>query len=478
MSSFLTIVKLTFRNGMRSHLFQLLLLVLLFCVVAIPATISGDGTADGFIRVSLLYSLAAVSTVLALSSVWLGCFVMSQDIENYQLHMVVTKPVSRARIWLAKWVGVNLINLLLLVVSSLAIYGLILYNFNRQEFSKEERRKMADEVMVGRRVFPADRPDFSEESRQLVARKIADRQRKGVDVDTSPKAQETMLADARREVVASYSEAKYNQLRQFRFSNLPRDLNQPLYLRYRPYVGKVSSEKQRMTRTMLLAGVPRITGEEAGKGANVFQSGPRGYEVTFLQLSQFPEQIMSGEFHEKVLLPEWKLITPDNEVLIGYVNYDDSQTSQFLQPADGPMLLIKVTGFLENYLRAVLVIALELLILSGLACAFGGFLTLPTAIFVVISYLLFGSFAVYMSGLSYISGMADSIGQGIARVLLWVVIPLQAFEVTGVVANGELIEFSLIGRLFLYYFVYRALPWFLFGIYMYWRRELGLVIRK
>ena len=185
MSAFLTIVKLTFRNGMRSHLFQLLLLVLLLCVVAIPATISGDGTADGFIRVSLLYSLAAVSTVLALSSVWLGCFVMSQDIENYQLHMVVTKPVSRAKIWLAKWVGVNLINLLLLVVSSLAIYGLILYNFNRQEFSQEERQKMANEVMVGRRVFLPDRPDFSEESRKLVARKISDRQKQGIEVDTS-----------------------------------------------------------------------------------------------------------------------------------------------------------------------------------------------------------------------------------------------------------------------------------------------------
>lgn len=44
------------------------------------------------------------------------------------------------------------------------------------------------------------------------------------------------------------------------------------------------------------------------------------------------------------------------------------------------MLLIRVTGFLENYLRAILVIAMELLILSGLACAFGGFLTLPTAV--------------------------------------------------------------------------------------------------
>ena len=101
MKPFWAIVKLTLRNAVRSHLFQLLLFLLLLCVVLIPSTISGDGTAGGFIRISLLYSLSAVSTILALSSIWLGCFVMAQDIDNYQLHMVVTKPVSRVKIFAA-----------------------------------------------------------------------------------------------------------------------------------------------------------------------------------------------------------------------------------------------------------------------------------------------------------------------------------------------------------------------------------------
>ena len=82
MKPFWAIVKLTLRNAVRSHLFQLLLFLLLLCVVLIPSTISGDGTAGGFIRISLLYSLSAVSTILALSSIWLGCFVMAQDIDN------------------------------------------------------------------------------------------------------------------------------------------------------------------------------------------------------------------------------------------------------------------------------------------------------------------------------------------------------------------------------------------------------------
>ena len=62
--------------------------------------------------------------------------------------------------------------------------------------------------------------------------------------------------------------------------------------------------------------------------------------------------------------------------------------------------------------------------------------------------------------------------------LLVVVIPLQAFEVTGIVASGEIIELALIWKLFWFYFLCRALPLFALGIFFYWRRELGLVIRK
>ena len=41
MRAFAAIVHLTFRNAMRSHIFQLLLGLLLLCVGLIPTTISG-----------------------------------------------------------------------------------------------------------------------------------------------------------------------------------------------------------------------------------------------------------------------------------------------------------------------------------------------------------------------------------------------------------------------------------------------------
>ena len=81
MKAFAAIIALTFRNAVRSHVFQLLLLLLLICVTVIPFSIS-VGKLDDLIRVSLLYSFWSVSIILSLSSLWLGCYVMSKDMEK------------------------------------------------------------------------------------------------------------------------------------------------------------------------------------------------------------------------------------------------------------------------------------------------------------------------------------------------------------------------------------------------------------
>ena len=47
MTSFLAIVKLTCRSAMRSNVFRFLLFLLIVCVILVPNTIKGDGTAYG-----------------------------------------------------------------------------------------------------------------------------------------------------------------------------------------------------------------------------------------------------------------------------------------------------------------------------------------------------------------------------------------------------------------------------------------------
>ena len=103
---------------------------------------------------------------------------------------------------------------------------------------------------------------------------------------------------------------------------------------------------------------------------------------------------------------------------------------------------------------------------------------MPVAIFMVLSYLLFGAFSVYMVNLEYLAGMADRFGQMVGKILLCVVIPLQQFDVSSLVSDFVLVEWSFIGSLFLNMIVLRALPLVLLGIYLYNKRELGLIVRK
>ena len=467
MKPFFAIVGLTLKNALRSHVFQLLLLLLLLCVGIIPFSIGG-GSAQDFVRVSLLYSIWAIVLILALSSLWLGCFVMTHDVDSYQIHMVVTNPVSRVVVWLGKWCGINLINFTLLLISLAAVYFIVMYRYKSDDrFTSADRQRIADEVLVGRRVFLPRRPNFHKIAQTALLEKIRQSGRQ-----FSREEQDKLFMELLQQAAAADSELAAGQTKGWVFENLPDIGARPLFLRYRPYLGKIASEDQRLTYVQWV--VMRPGGEAR------LPSGERVAATEWPQLlSEAPEQIFSGAFYEKVIPAEWKVITPDRKVRLMVINADRFKDKHYYQPADGPKLLLRVCGFEGNYLRMTVVIMLQLALLSALACACGGFLTMPTAVFVVVSYLLLGSFSTLLTDQSFFVSTAwDHLGQALAKLLLIVVIPLQAFDVTELLSTGELIEYSLMLKLFLQYFIFRGMPLFIFGIWMYRRRELGLAVRK
>lgn len=483
MTSFLGIVKLTCRSAVRSHIFQLLFCLLVLLIFLIPNTIAGDGTAWGFIQISLKYSLSVIAFTLSLSTVWLGCSIMTQDVESYQLHMVISKPISRVTIWLGKCFGVIIINIVLLFMAALIVYGFILWQFNRQKFNPEEKSRIENEVLVGRKVFYPKMPNIDELARQEYKKlsEVAAASGKPLD-NTSASHVRDNLKELKKKIMAGMSEVKPGVAapKVWEYTNLPKDLKTPLFLRYRIYVDKISSSDQRETYGIWAVKV--TAPDEASKEppANIFEKAKAEQMKTYFQtMTQYPMQIMCGIFNEVALNPQ--VISPDGTVELSFLNFDMEKKSLYFQYSDGPKLLVKSTGFFSNYCRAVFMMALMLIILGGLACAAGSFLSMPTAIFTVISYLLFGAFSSFIvsSEIDMPSAeFADLIAYYVSKFLLLVVIPLQKFEVSSLLSNGELIEFGYMAVVFFNYFLVRGLPLFLIGIYLYWRREMGLVIRK
>ena len=482
MKALTAIIKLTLRNAIRSHVFQLLLLFLLLCVGLVPTTVGG-GTATDFIRVSLLYSLSGVGTILSLSALWVGCQVMSSDIDSYQLHMVVSKPVSRVTIWLGKYLGVLILHLVLLAIAATAIYGVVLWRFRNGDFSKAERVRIENEVLVGRRVFLPAQPDYAKEAAELrddkIRKQLAEGRRK--DPNVSPKEQKRIYKECLKELIARDSEVEAGKRREWTFGKVPRNTGRMLYLRYRPYVNKVRSEDQRETALWWYVYAPRQAAKPAPGGAEAAPDTENAGELQRFPhyLTFAPEPVMAGEFHEKRLPGDREIVSPKGEVRIGVMNFDPKRNKQFYQPNDGPMLLVEVTGFLGNYSRAVLVMALQLAMMAAISCALGGFLTLPTAVFVSMSYLLFGFMATFMTDPEfYVNGAMDRAGQWMSWLILDVVVPLERFDVTDLIADGKLVEWGLVWNITWSCLLLRTLPLALLGIYFYRRREIGLVIRK
>jgi hypothetical protein len=487
MISLWAIIKLTCRASVRSHIFHILLLVLLVTIAILPNTVLGDGTASGYIRVSLKYCLGAIGFILSLSTIWVGCFILSNDLETYQIHMVFTKPASRAKVWVGKCLGVVLVHGILLLVASIIVYSLILWQFYKSPFTAEEKSRIENEVLVGRKVFLPEFPDIDSKVRLEYGKRI--KYLKSTQAENFQKLsgieKRKMLRELRNQIIAQYGEVNPGQsnTKKWDFKGLNTEIKTPLYFRYRTYVGKISSKDQRET-----AGIWSVR-LLVPKDENVKDRKP-GEEVAmkeiFIPKSQYPERLMCGVFHEIALSPG--TIDKDGVVTVAFTNFDIEGKPVFFQAADGPKLLIKTGSFLENYLRAVFMIFLKLLFLAGLACAAGGLLSMPTAVFVVLSYLLLGIFATFVidiesqysddEELSQLEEWHETVGRVVSHTLLWGIIPMHKFEVTDEVANGELIETKFIAKTFFEFFILRGLPIFLVGIWLYRRREMGTIIQK
>ncbi|MES1261814.1 MAG: ABC transporter permease [Acidobacteriota bacterium] len=169
MKRVLAIARLTVKAAFRYRLIQVLGFLLLLAVVGLPLIIKHDDTAQGFTQLLLTYTLGSITTLLAFSTLWLGCGSLARDIEECQMQMIVVKPIGRWEIWLGKWLGLLATNGLLLGLSGTAVFGLLQYRAS--QLPAAEQTKLHNEVLVSRGSVKETLPDFTPlVEKQLAAR--------------------------------------------------------------------------------------------------------------------------------------------------------------------------------------------------------------------------------------------------------------------------------------------------------------------
>ncbi len=476
MTAFLAIVKLTIRSAVRSHIFRLLLILLLLSIFLLPFTLLGDGTPKGEVQIFLQYCLGFVGFILCLSSVWLACSEVSSDVETAQIHMIAVKPVRRAVVLVGKYTGVVLIHLALLLIAAVAVYAFLSFRLASAEMSDVDRMMLNEQVLTARALYKPVRPDFNALAQAELDHRIAQAKEHGQDtfrVQDDQMRQQAFL-EIRKELIATYGLVARDESVYWTFEGLPKNLTDDdvLFLRYTIYVNRYYTQDQNSVRGHWVFGV------------NYTRPDDNGGETVVTDLMALPEDdFLTAAQNEMVVPIRNSYFVYDGTAQVGFLNKDTKTSELNFEEGRGPFLLIREAGFFSNYCRAILVLAIGILSVTLLASAVAACMSLPIAIFFSAAYMLTGGLANYMvtsipDSIDFQSEYTGSFGYKFGELMLNLIVPLQDFFVTGYLANGELIDFPFIGMLFAKDFVLRMLPVFLFGAWIYTRRELALVSKR
>ncbi len=447
----------TIRSAVRSRVVHVILFFCLLTVFVLPMTISSDGTAKGLVQVSLTYALGIIGFLLSTVALWLGCVLMSDDIEGYQIHMVVSKPVARWQIWLGKWFGIVLLLTGILTISSAAILGMTYWRLSASGFPAEEMKRLKAEVLIGRRVHRPKPIDIEKQAKVTLQARL-----RYTNGELPPNMTMGMaLGTITDQLERSQDEVRFLNPRRWEFEGLPTDYDKEFFsLRYRLYVNRVKQKQQRVTNGQWFLYNPSATNEN-----EAFIPLPVRREV-------------GGQFAELHL--STKLISKEGRFALEYRNLDPRGESVVLPAIDGPNLMFGAVGFWNNFSRVASLILIQVLFMATLGCAAGATLSTPVAIFMSFTYVLTGVLVRFVR--------ADDLPRS-SNLLMWMISYFQDFVQIATVSlndfiqvtpltRGEIIESSAILVSLLTVLFIRGGLVAAIGIFGFSRRELGLVIRK
>ena len=456
MKRVLAIARLTFSEGVRMRIVLIFLVVLVFLVMRLPFALRGDDTLAGRLQNFLSYSLSALSLLLSLATVFFSCATLANEFKECSLHLVVTKPVSRFQILLGKWLGVNLLNLVILVLCGGAIYGFAYFIQSRPEQFQRDRLKVRDVVWTARvaakPVVPVD------ELRQAATQEVDGQIESGsLDPSTRPKA----LADLYKKLMRRWETIPSGGNRRYRFENLtpPGRDDTVFQIRYKAI------------------GIP-LPYNEVLVSAWMFLDPETKNPLH--QPTRMEER--SGYVHQ-FLASAQPVIREGKAELVVFNPYDPVNETQILFEGDDALLLLYQAGSFEaNYAKVLAIFLMRLALLSAIGIFFGVFVSFPVACLCTCAFFLISlglPFWIESMG-TYLPSATGQVTQTIRDLpvmMMKIVFPdFVRYSGTGQLVDGLYISFATLGSCALHTLVYGCALLLLPGWLIFKRREVAEVI--
>lgn len=355
------IAMLTLKAAYRFRLVRLLEVLLLGSVVVLPMIIKDDGTARGFTQILLTYTLGVITVLLGFSTLWLACGTLAGDIEECQMQMVAVKPIARWQIWLGKWLGIMLMNTLLLALAGGSVFALL--QWRARKLPAEQLTVLRNEVLVARGSAREPQPDWEPIVEKIYQQRLKESSVPAVD---RPLLRRQIAERAKAElqlVPASFLRRWEIPLGAARHGL--RD--QPLYVRTKFQAAK----KQ-----------PGSSFDAPKTYRALWQIGPPGTAQVVRQEMSTPAESFSEFEIPPNLFDERGILT---------LEFWNANEETLLFPLeDGMEVLYREGSFGLNYCRGLFIILCWLALLTALGLAAASFLSFPVASFLALGVLIVG----------------------------------------------------------------------------------------
>jgi len=368
MQQIFAIALLSIRNAVRSKIILCLIVMLMVVIMVLPFSIRGDGTVAGLIQIMLSYTLGLAGIIMAVTSLWAGSSSVSTEIDDKTIQMVATKPVTKLQLWTGKWLGLNVINLILLTLCGVTTYAMLHWHLHPDRLENSDQLRDVARFLSSRTMVIPQQPVFDQDVQRQLERMIS-----------------------KDEIPAGMSDAE-----------VIRRLQQQLLMEHNT-VNPDGIKTWNFGRLQLPRSETEVILQFQFSSSVVGQNIVDGHWT--IGTPDDPEIITIKENHVSRVLGELSFIMDERwqnaDLLVAYSGQNQKNISVIFE-ADKMALLVPHGSFIGNFIRALLIIFGQLAFLAAIGVTAGCLFSLPVASFVSFFVLI-----LIQAG-SYIEGVAET----------------------------------------------------------------------
>ena len=348
-------------EAIRMRIALVFIVGLLLLVPVLPFVLDPAERLEYRLKFFLTWSVAGTGLLLSLLTVLLSCSTICSEISNRQIFLSMSKSVSRAEYLLGKWLGISLLNLLLLSVAFGGVYAMARIVQRLPAQDRSDRVAVDEQVMVAR-VAIAPRPPETQALEKMFNERLTQLKRE------KPAQYEGELTEKDRQGVLTSVLVKWHtigrlQEQTFVFEDVDRakGFGDTVQLRLKPALSKTPPDE--MVRM-------------------AFWLNDRPFPVDRMG-RHLPVELARNNFHV-VNLP-LAAVDEDGELAVRIKNVDLRNSESTLPasitfaPHSDIELLYTVGRFEPNLTKGMLLIWLRLVFLAALGLTAGTFLGFPVA---------------------------------------------------------------------------------------------------